>query len=231
MAEATLRHHWNMPDLRVDLPGPLDLAASLEPFRRSGDDLLDRWDGRRLLRTMRIDGRTIAFRATIEGSVEAPALSVRVEPAADPARPAPGDPEVAEAIRRAFVPAPSSWPALIAVDRVLADLDQRHPGLRPVLQPDLFTGLVRSISAQQVNLAWAATTRRRLAEAHGERHEIDGDVVYRLSPERIAAIPPEALRALQFTTAQGTLDRRGRRRRRGRPTWTPPCSRTRRTTT
>jgi len=28
----------------LPLQGPIDFAASLEIFRRSGDDLLDRWD-------------------------------------------------------------------------------------------------------------------------------------------------------------------------------------------
>ena len=85
-----------------------------------------------------------------------------------------------------------SWPRSIA----------RHAGLRPYLVPDIFTGLVRSISAQQVNLAWAATTRRRLAEAFGERHEVGGEAVFSLSAERLAAAPVEAIRALQFTTAK-----------------------------
>ncbi len=37
-------------------------------------------------------------------------------------------------------------------DAILASLDRRHAGLRPFLVPDIFTGLVRGISAQQVNL-------------------------------------------------------------------------------
>lgn len=107
-----------------------------------------------------------------------------------------------EAIRRTFVATPPDWTALIAADPVLAALDRQYSGLRPVLQPDLLTALVRSISAQQVNLTWAATTRRRLAEAFGDRHVVDGEDVYSLSPERLAVAPVETLRALQFTTAK-----------------------------
>ena len=32
------------------MAGPVDLAGSLDVFRRSGDDLLDRWDGQVWLR-------------------------------------------------------------------------------------------------------------------------------------------------------------------------------------
>ena len=215
---------------------PLDLAGSLEPFRRSGDDLIDRWDGHRLLRTIDLDGRTIAVRAVPAADREVPALEVTLEPAAlPPARPAPPAPEppapeppapepsapqpsapqptlpagppasdlaalVARAVEGWFVVAPPAFSALLAGDPVVAALDRAHPGLRPVLQVDLFTALVRSISAQQVNLAWAATTRRRLAEALGERHDIAGEPVFRLDAGRIAAASVAEIRAMQFTT-------------------------------
>ena len=38
--------------------------ASLEMFRRSGDDLLDRWDGRTFLRTIAIGGLPCARNAS-----------------------------------------------------------------------------------------------------------------------------------------------------------------------
>jgi DNA-3-methyladenine glycosylase II len=71
-----------------------------------------------------------------------------------------------------------------------------------VLVVDLFTGLVRSISAQQVNLRWAATTRRRLAEAFGERHLVGGEEVLSLTAGRVAEATVEQVRALQFTTSK-----------------------------
>ena len=110
------------------------------------------------------------------------------------------DASVARAVQCWFVVAPPEFADLVARDPVVAALGRAHPGLRPVLQPDLFTALVRSISAQQVNLAWAATTRRRLAEGFGERHEMAGTAVFRLDPARIAATSIAELRSLQFTT-------------------------------
>jgi DNA-3-methyladenine glycosylase II len=85
---------------------------------------------------------------------------------------------------------------------MLAELDAHFPGIRQIRQLDLFTALIRCISAQQVNLRWAVTTRRRLAEAFGKRHEIAGHVVHGLDPRVIAEVDPVSIRALQFTTSK-----------------------------
>lgn len=178
----------------IPLPGPLDVAASSEMFRRAGDDGIDRWDGARLVRTLRLaDGRVVAYACEAAGTLAAPALAVTVEQPRDLE-------EVVRAARGTFFPAPAGFPALLAVDSVIAALDTHFAGLRQVRQHDLFAALVRCISAQQVNLRWAATTRRRLAEAFGTRHEVAGTFAYHLDAERLAAAPVEAIRALQFTT-------------------------------
>ena len=176
------------------LRGPLDVAASAEMFRRSGDDGIDRWDGARLVRTLRLaDGRVVAYICEPSGTLAAPALVVTVEQPRDL-------PAVVRAASETFFQAPASFPALLAADPVIAALDARFAGLRQVRQHDLFAALVRCISAQQVNLRWAATTRRRLAEAFGMRHEVAGTFAYHLDAERLAAAPVESVRALQFTT-------------------------------
>ena len=180
--------------LELALAGPLDVPASLEPFRRRGDDLIDRWDGERLLRALpTAAGGWAAVRAVAAGDRAHPRLQVQVSPEAL-ARPA------LDALRATFVAGPGALAALAAADPVIAALDSRYPGLRPVLQPDLFTALVRSISAQQVNLRWAAETRRRLALAFGVRLEVGGDEVYRLDPAVLAGTAVAEVRALQFTT-------------------------------
>jgi DNA-3-methyladenine glycosylase II len=178
---------------RVDLDELVDIPASLELFRRFGDDLLDRWDGATLTRTLRVRNAVIPYAATNVGSVEAPALLVRTL--------SPHDDEVVKtAIRATFLPPPASYPALLLADPVIATLDTRFPGLRTVRQFDLFAALIRCVSAQQVNLRWATTTRRRLAEAFGDRHLLDGHAIYSLNPARIARVSVAELRALQFTT-------------------------------
>lgn len=175
------------------LAGPLDLSLSLESFQRYGDDLIDRWDGRTLVRTVPVPGGHAAYAATPAGTVTDPILRVTVEDGA-PLQ------DVVRAVEETFITAPPQWQELLRTDSVLARLDERFPGLRPVRQLDLLGALVRSISAQQVNLSWAATTRRRLAERFGVRHEVEGRVVYAFLPDRLAAASVLEIRALQLTT-------------------------------
>lgn len=156
--------------------------------------MLDRWDGTTLVRTADAGAEVIAYACTIAGSSAAPRLAVTV------ARPE-HEATVAEALQAMFVHAPGdSLARLMAADPVIAGLEARYPGVRPVIRRDGFTALVHAISAQQVNLAWATTTRRRLAEAFGQRHTLGPHVVYSLSPARLAVATVPQLRALQFTT-------------------------------
>jgi DNA-3-methyladenine glycosylase II len=177
----------------VHLPGPLDIPTSLELFRSNGDDLLDRWDGTHLLRTLRVGNATSAYVCTVAGSLAEPVLQITVD---DPAH----LPEVEQAAADTFFPAPPAFADLLERDPVIARLDAAYPGLRTVRQFDLLAALIRCISAQQVNLRWAVTTRRRLAETFGERHHVGEQIVYSLSAERLAAASVEEIRALQFTT-------------------------------
>jgi DNA-3-methyladenine glycosylase II len=178
----------------LSLDGPLDIPRTVERFRRWGDDLLDRWDGTTLLRTTRIAGAPVPYALCPLGTVEAPRMEVMV---ADPAHRA----AIEREVRAMFVAAPAgALDALAARDPVVAGLAERHLGVRPILISDGLAAIIRSISAQQVNLTWAATTRRRLAEAYGERHTIGEHVVYSLGAARLAAATVADLRTLQFTT-------------------------------
>lgn len=177
----------------VLLPGPIDVPASLELFRRFGDDLIDRWDGTHLVRTFPSGNRSVAYVCEVTGTIQAPALRVTVE---DPAF----QDAVEQAVHSSFVQPSPHFATLLRTDPVIAGLDRLFPGLRPVLQLDLLTALVRSISAQQVNLRWAAETRRRLAQAFGDRHVVAGHEVYSLDADRLARATVAEIRALQFTT-------------------------------
>jgi len=175
----------------VALPPPLDIGSSLELFRRSGDDLVDRWDGSRLVRVLPTPDGAVPFVASRSGTLEAPAFLVE-----------PSIAGVLTAVAETFVAAPPEYQQLLETDSVLRALDARFPGVRQIRQLDLFTALVRCISAQQVNLRWAVTTRRRLAETFGTRHEVAGHTVYQLEPQKLADVRPEDIRALQFTTSK-----------------------------
>src|SRR5262245_34524336 len=175
----------------VQFPAPLDIPASLEIFRRAGDDGIDRWDGHTLVRTTRVGDRVIPFSGTVVGSVDAPVVEVTVGHATHAIA-------VEQTVRTMFVTAPAPLAELIAIDPVIARLEARYAGLRPVLQSDLLTALIRAISAQQVNLRWATITRRRLAEAFGYQHTFGTYQVFSLDAARLAAADVAALRTLQF---------------------------------
>jgi len=168
------------------------VAGSLEMFRRAGDDGIDRWDGATLVRTVQLDSRIAAYTVTTRGTVVSPRVVVATDPA-DALQP------VAQLVRRTFVADEVALARLGAVDPVIAALDDRYPGLRPVRQFDLLGGLVRSISAQQVNLEFATVTRRRLAEAFGQRHAVDGYQAWRLDAAVLAGLRVTDIRALQFS--------------------------------
>jgi DNA-3-methyladenine glycosylase II len=183
-----MTHHLTVP-----LPGPLDPSISLELFRRHGDDLLDRWDGESLIRTLPRRNSIVPFVCTFGGTRDEPVVHATIETATD-----------AESVRAAvlstFVAAPADFFDICSRDSVLVELDARFPGLRPVRSFDLLSALVRAISAQQVNLRWATTTRRRLAETFGRKHNVGEHIVYSLDATRLAAAAVTEIRDLQFTT-------------------------------
>jgi DNA-3-methyladenine glycosylase II len=184
-------------ELRIAFNAGLDLATSLAPLGRWGDDGIDRFDGERLARTARLSGGVVPYSAGILNDGGAPALKV-VLPALDRSRAA----EVEAEVQRTFVDPPDSLRELASSDPEVGRLLRRYPGISPVLYPDPLTGLVRSISAQQVNLRWAATVRRRLAEQYGRRHQVGETYVYSLEPVDLAQAPVDDLRRLQLTTAK-----------------------------
>jgi len=187
----------------VRLAGPLDVPGSLEGYRRAGDDLLDRWDGAVWLRTLPLDGRPVAVAARPVGSVSAPALLVAVGDGGAGAA-------AGRALAGAFVTAPAALRELAAADPVVAAVADRWPGVGPVLQRDLLTAVVRSISAQQITLRFAAVLRARLARRFGVRHTVPvpggpaegSGEVWSLDAAALAGAEVAELRALQFSNAK-----------------------------
>jgi DNA-3-methyladenine glycosylase II len=179
----------------VPVVGPVDLAGSLDVFRRSGDDLLDRWDGRVWLRALADGDRMVGVAARPAGTVTDPGLLVEAEAGADPAA-------AGRALAAAFPTAPEALAELAAADPVIARIADRFPGIVPVLQPDLLTAVVRAISAQQITLRFAAVLRGRLARRYGHRHQVADAEVWSLDPGRLAGAEVADLRELQFSNAK-----------------------------
>ena len=167
-------------------PGPVDVATSLGTFSRWGEDGLDRWDGEVLVRTMPSGS---AYAARSVGTLAAPAFEVTSE-----------DPTAPGVVERLFLGDTVALADLAGRDPVIARLDAAHPGVRAVRTPDLFFALLRSITAQQVNLTFAATLRRRLADAYGRPVTVEGRSVQFLPADAVAGAEVTDLRAMQFST-------------------------------
>jgi DNA-3-methyladenine glycosylase II len=192
-------HSGVADDVRLD--GPIDVPESLEFFRRTGDDLIDRFDGRTFVRVLRAgsaahDGGAVVM--TPAGDVEHPRLHVRCGPASG-CRPDYLPKCLRSAAASQFVTAHQALAELCARDRHVARLAGRRPGVCLVTQTDLLTALVRSVSAQQLNLRWAATIRSRLARRYGIVHRCAGYEAWSLDADLLAGARVADLRALQLT--------------------------------
>lgn len=178
----------------------VDLLASLAPLGRWGDDLIDRWDGVDLVRTASApsDGRRVAYAATPRARTGRPTLTVKFRETdsglAD---------QLVDHVRGMLLSDTSALDELAARDARVGRLRGLYPGVVPVLFPDPLAALIRSISAQQVNLRWAATVRRRIAERYGKRHAVGPHEVWSIEPDALAAATLDDLRNhIQLTSAK-----------------------------
>lgn len=74
------------------------------------------------------------------------------------------------------------------------------PGARMIREADTFTSVIDSMISQQLNLSFAAELKRRLWSLCGDAIEVDGAIMRAdPTPEAIARIEREQLRALQFS--------------------------------
>ena len=145
----------------------------------------------------------------VRGNVDHPALAIEAS-AADRDHLA----DVADAVRSTFVPMPAVLADLATADRQVARLIDAHPGVVPVLFADPFIALIRSISAQQVNLRWAATIRAASPSATARATRLAGTYVYSLASRAARrARPSRSCAALQLTTAKARRSSRSRRPR------------------
>ncbi|PUZ25477.1 DNA-3-methyladenine glycosylase [Chitinophaga parva] len=92
-----------------------------------------------------------------------------------------------------------------ATDPVLAPLVRDYHGLRLVGVPDLFESITWTVMGQQINLAFAYTTRKRFIETLGYSVEHGGRTHYLYpKPAVVAAAQPELLREMQFSRGKIT---------------------------
>lgn len=169
---------------------PIDFEASIARFTRWGVDLSNLVERGTFYR---VSNQAVAYaaRQLDDGTIELQTAN----PADEPEALSDLKWRLGEPIDR------SPLAGLAKSDQKVAGLVARYPGLRPPLHVDPFQSLITSITAQQVNLTWATTTRSRLIEAYGTPHHLFGMVVWQFpTPDALASIDPGNLRSLQFTT-------------------------------
>lgn len=85
-------------------------------------------------------------------------------------------------------------------DRPMQRLTRRYHGLRPVLSPTPFEGLVHAIGFQQISYTAARTVELRLMERWGDAipYQDRSYLVYP-TPDRLAGLDPAALRTIGFS--------------------------------
>jgi DNA-3-methyladenine glycosylase II len=176
----------------VDLVGPVDVAGSLDAYCRHDDDLIDRWDGEVLVRTVPHRRARVALASQPVGSADRPRLSVT----------GPAHLTVAALSALAagqFQHDQAALDELAARDPMIATLGARYRGLAVLTQTDLLHTLVRCITAQQITTAFAAVLRGRLARLLGRPLRVGPYTAYALDSNLLAATSPERLRELQFS--------------------------------
>jgi len=186
--------------------GPLDAAATLSRYRIWGEDPVNRLGEGVFRRVVRRGNQLVPYEVRWQGSVDDPKLLVRIV-----GRRAAGVTDaVLGEVRQLFgldFDLPGFY-RLAKADRALAGLIEPLYGLRPTLAPTAIEMLVGSITAQQLNLAFAFTLRARLVKRYGACVRVGGDDVYAFpAPAVLARVRVASLRTMQFSTAKAVAIR------------------------
>ena len=187
--------------LRVPLPAPTDLDLCVRRYAAFGRDEANRLEEGALRFVRLIDGDRYLVCARGTGTADRPLARVEIL----------GTAPVAARVR-ARVREEVGWRLgapfdLQAFERwsrrepIFSGLVKDFRGYRPPLSASPFEALVTSISAQQVNLAFAFTTRSRLVRAFGPAVRAPSGEVFHAfpAPADLAGARPARLRAMQFS--------------------------------
>lgn len=179
--------------------GPLDPEATLARFRQWGEDPANRVAPGVFRRAVAVGGRWHGYEVRWRGRGDDVRLIVSV-PGARRGQVMEAAVSEAHRIFGLALDLPAFYRAAGA-DPVLHGLVRQLYGLRPTITPLLLEMLVGSVCAQQVNLTFACTVRRRLVERFGTPVEVGGATVYGFpAAEELARARVAELRAMQFTT-------------------------------
>jgi DNA-3-methyladenine glycosylase II len=179
--------------------GPFDLDLTLQRYRLFGSDAAHAYVDGVYQRVIELDGKLWLYALRRRESTVEPLIHVRILGGRVHLR------------QRVAVEAEiqhslsldldlESFYQWASFDPTLTALIACCYGMRPPRAPTLFESLVTSITAQQVNLTFATTTRSRLIKRFGPCMTVDGQRFYGFpTPQRLAEASLEELRDMQFS--------------------------------
>jgi DNA-3-methyladenine glycosylase II len=179
--------------------GPFNLDLTLQRYRLFGDDAAHAYVDGIYQRVIEIADRLWVYALHSGGSVEDPLIEVQILGGQAQQRHRTAvEAEVQRSLSLDVDLEPFyRW---AGEDSTLAQLIVRCYGMRPPRAPTLFEALVTSISAQQVNLTFATTTRSRLIKRFGRSVTLGGRIFYGFpTPQSLAAASLQELRDMQFS--------------------------------
>ena len=179
--------------------GPFDLDLTLQRYRQFGDDAAHAYVDGVYQRVIEIEGRLWVYVLRGGGSVADPVIQVQILGGRAQAR---HRGAVEDEVQRSLSLDVDLEPFYhwASADPILAGVIARCYGMRPPRAPTLFEALVTAISAQQVNLTFATTTRSRLIKRFGPSVTIDDKVFYGFPmPGSLAEASLQELREMQFS--------------------------------
>jgi len=187
-------------EFTLALPAGYSALGTLRFLGRDAESLCERVTARGFVKAVRLAGRP----ALLAVEVGARRARCRISAPASGRRARPFEPAALDAARRVarrLLGLAGGDPAAferhaqrLGAGRLVAG----RLGLRIPLAAEPFEGLVWAILGQQVNVAFAATLRRRLIALAGEPLGGDGAILHP-KPEAVAALEPRDLLPLQLS--------------------------------
>ena len=186
--------------VRIPLPADVDVRWTLRYLVVRTVEALERVQGTRYLRCVRLHGSGSHLLLDLEHDATARMLVARTRPAVPPS-------QIIALVRRSFDLDTDLSPfrQLASGDALLAPLVEARPYLRLPQLLDPFEGLIRAVLGQQVSVVAASTMTDRLVRAFGTPiADLAGEApLFGFpSPQRLVGAGADALRTIGLTNAK-----------------------------
>lgn len=166
--------------------------VSLDTFRRHGDDMIDRWDGRRFTRAVDAGDGVEAVQIDVGGETGPTSWTVTLG----------GDSSgIEDVVCRQFIVDDAPGKGWVDACPEVAGKVPREiiESAAVVRSTSLFQSVLRCVTAQQVNLEFASVLRQRLATRLGIYHSVRDTGAYWLDIDTALGTSVDELREMQLS--------------------------------